>query len=240
MIIRRPVTGEKAPAQALLVPSPSHGGALLRAAGGLAALAVVIACGGCATEIAAGRASTGQPLVVRTRGKDVSWTTTDKVGEVRYGNGTGGADGTASVYATREHHATILKWRGFQGDHELADEDFFRIAGDGAAARASHGYRLTGHILVWTGGGVLAAGVATAVYGLAAHQDKLLGGGSLLSLLAGTAMFYGFAFLNPQNHAVPMSRAERAARRYDERLRRRAGGRTSALAGPMVKLQGSF
>src|ERR1051325_9045380 len=106
-------------------------------------LALLLLCGGCAVVMPSaeppplGVRATGAPLAVVD---DVKvWVQRDKVGEVRVEDEAGNRLARADVYANQVHEKPV--WYLVQGREQLADEDFFRIAGDQRSLDATREWR---------------------------------------------------------------------------------------------------
>jgi hypothetical protein len=166
--------------------------------------------------------ATGEPLAVVD---DVKvWTTTykEKVGEAQYTDGNGRNIGKAEIYEDRTQVHTQPIWYPVQGRAQLADEDFFRIAGDEAGLKETLDMRESGR--TWRKRGMITLG-ASIVGMLGSYfipnttARTVVALGSTLGFLGGYYMTYwGAHQLNPENHAVDRSIAERAAIQYNQRL----------------------
>jgi hypothetical protein len=168
--------------------------------------------------------ATGQPLAVVD---DVKvWTTTskEKTAEVQYTDENGRNIGKADVYEDKTHVHTKKIWYPVQGNQQLADEDFFRIAGDEAAANETLSMRENGRKWhrrgLFTMGGGLVAMIGS--YFIPYDYPYLRTGvalGGLVGLGAGYYMSYwGAHQMNPETHAVDRSIAERAAHNYNQKI----------------------
>ena len=171
--------------------------------------------------------ATGEPLAVVD---DVKvWTTTykEKVGEATYTDGAGRTIGKAEMYEDRTQVHTAPIWYPVQGRAQLADEDFFRIAGDEAALKETLDMRASGR--KWRKRGMITLGVSLVgmigsyfIPNPTGRTVAILG--STLGFGAGYYMTYwGAHQLNPENHAVDRSVADRAARSYNEKIGTTAG-----------------
>ena len=169
-----------------------------------------------------GAVATGEPLAVVD---DVKvWTTTykEKVAEAEYRDASGAKVGTAAVYEDRTQVHTQPIWYPVQGRAQLADEDFFRIAGDQQSLDETLAMREDGR--KWRKRGMITLGAG--VVGLFAsyfipNPYARLGGtlGSSVAFAGGYYMTYwGAHQLNPETHAVDRSIADRAAMQYNQRL----------------------
>ena len=165
---------------------------------------------------------TGEPLAVVD---DVKvWTTTykEKVAEAEYRDSNGNKIGSAAVYEDRTQVHTQPIWYPVQGKSQLADEDFFKIAGDQSSLDETLKMRANGR--KWRTRGMITLG--GGVVGLIAsyfipNQGLRLGVtlGSTVAFGAGYYMTYwGAHQLNPETHAVDRSVADRAAIQYNGRV----------------------
>lgn len=169
-----------------------------------------------------GAVATGEPLAVVD---DVKvWTTTykEKVAEAEYKDENGHTVGTASVYEDRTQVHTQPIWYPVQGRAQLADEDFFRIAGDQASldetlAMRANGRKWRTRGMITLGGGIVGL---IASYFVPNPTGRLaLTLGSTVAFGAGYYMTYwGAHQLNPETHAVDRSMADRAATQYNQQL----------------------
>jgi hypothetical protein len=170
----------------------------------------------------AGAVATGEPLAVVD---DVKvWTTTykEKVAEAEYRDENGRKIGTAAVYEDRTKVHTAPIWYPVQGGAQLADEDFFRIAGDNAGLEETLAMRENGRKwrkrgIITLGGGIV--GLIASYFVPNPTGRVALTVGSTLAFAGGYYMTYwGAHQLNPETHAVDRSNAQRAASQYNERL----------------------
>lgn len=169
-----------------------------------------------------GAVATGEPLAVVD---DVRvWTTTykEKVAEAEYRDASGAKIGTAAVYEDRTQVHTRPIWYPVQGGSQLADEDFFRIAGDKQSLDETLAMRESGR--TWRRRGMITLGVSVVgligSYFVPNPTGRLaLTLGSTLGFAGGYYMTYwGAHQLNPETHAVDRSVADRAARQYNGQL----------------------
>jgi hypothetical protein len=165
---------------------------------------------------------TGQPLAVVD---DVKvWTTTskEKVAEAQYKDENGNNVGSAAIYEDRTQVHTMKIWYPVQGNEQLADEDFFRIAGDNEHEQETLAMRANGH--KWHKRGIITLGVSVVamIGSYFIPNPGLRTGlvlGSTVGVLGGYYMTYwGAVQMNPETHAVDRSIAERAAQQYNSRL----------------------
>ena len=165
---------------------------------------------------------TGEPLAVVD---DVKvWTTSykEKVAEAEYRDSNGQKIGSAAVYEDRTQVHTAPIWYPVQGRSQLADEDFFRIAGDKSAldetlAMRANGRKWRTRGMVTLGGGIAAMIAAYFVPNPGVRIGLTLGGS--LATAGGYYMTYwGAHQLNPETHAVDRSVADRAANQYNQQL----------------------
>jgi hypothetical protein len=169
-----------------------------------------------------GAVATGEPLAVV---EDVKvWTTTykEKVAEAELRDEDGHKIGTAAVYEDRTQVHTRPIWYPVQGLTQLADEDFFRIAGDQQALEQTLEMRANGR--KWRKRGMITIGAGVvgliATYFVPNPTGRIaLGLGSSVAFGGGyTMMYWGAHQLNPETHAVDRSVAERAAQQYNQQL----------------------
>jgi hypothetical protein len=165
---------------------------------------------------------TGEPLAVVD---DVKvWTTTykEKVAEAEYRDANGQKIGTAAVYEDRTQVHTAPIWYPVQGRSQLADEDFFRIAGDKASldetlAMRANGRKWRKRGIITLGGGFVAMIASYFVPNYGVRLGLTLGGS--LAVAGGYYMTYwGAHQLNPETHAVDRSVADRAAIQYNQQV----------------------
>lgn len=184
-----------------------------------------------------GAVATGEPLNVVD---DVKvWTTTskEKVGEAVHKDADGNTVGSTDVYAEKTHVHTQKVWYVVQGPEQIADEDFFRIAGDQQAVDATLKMRQEGRRQNRNGKIAMGAGVVGMIAGFFVPQPiirtvLLVGGG--LTVSGGWYWAYaGAKKMEPETHAVQRSMAERAAREYNQGL-----GSTSTNVG--INVSGKF
>lgn len=169
-----------------------------------------------------GAVATGEPLAVVD---DVKvWTTTykEKVAETEYQDENGHKIGTASVYQDRTQVHTMPIWYPVQGRQQLADEDFFRIAGDSAHEQETLAMRANGR--KWHRRGIITlAGSVVAMIGSYFVPNPALRTGLVLGTTIGAGAGYYMTYwgahqMNPETHAVDRSYAERAAIQYNQQL----------------------
>lgn len=181
-----------------------------------------------------GAVATGEPLAVVDDVK--TWTTTskEKVGESVVKDENGNTLGTVESYQDKTTVHSMKVWYPFQGNEQLSDEDFFRIANDQRAIdeteRARQNaikwntrgkYTMIGGAIGFVGGLVL--GAAAPSVGVVAPLIEISGG---VALSAGWSMaYYGARQMQPEVHAVERSNAERDAIQYNQGL----GGRTVGM-----------
>jgi hypothetical protein len=196
--------------------------------------------GGCfivpdASRPRTGAVATGEPLAVVDDVK--TWTTTskEKVGESVVKDENGNTLGTVESYQDKTTVHSMKVWYPFQGNEQLSDEDFFRIAADQRAIDDTEKarqnaikwntrgkYTLGAGVVGFVGGLVL--GYAAPSVGVVAPLVELGGG---LAMSAGWTMaYYGARQMQPEVHAVDRSMAERDAMQYNQNL---GGGRTVGM-----------
>lgn len=166
--------------------------------------------------------ATGEPLAVVD---DVKvWTTSyqEKVGEAEYHDENGNKIGSASIYENRTQVHTQPIWYPVQGRAQLADEDFFRIAGDKQSlaetvAMRENGRKWRNRGIITLGGGI-AAMIGSYFVPNAGARIALTLGGSVATLGGYYMTYWGAHQLNPETHAVDRSVADRAAIQYNQQL----------------------
>ena len=199
------------------------------------ALFAAAGLGGCllpdASRPKTGAAATGEPLSVVDDVK--TWTTTykEKVGESVVKDANGNTIGTVDNYQNRTQTHSVKVWYGFQGGQQLADEDYFRIAGDVQAVDATEKARQAAikrnhdGKMVMLGGGIgLAVGIGVALLGNSTSNGTLTTVGELVDVVGLCALSGGWylahsgaAMMTPEYHAVDRSQAERDAIQYNQR-----------------------
>jgi hypothetical protein len=174
-----------------------------------------------------GAVATGAPLAVVD---DVKvWTTTqkEKVATTEYKDSDGNSIGTADVYADKTEVHSMKIWYPVQGTEQLADEDFFRIAGDQAALDATLELRASGARWHTRGLYALGGGVAASIVSLflpgGTPRTLLATGGTLTALGGYYASWYGARMMDPETHAVDRSLADKAAHDYNQGLGKSVG-----------------
>src|SRR5690349_13411615 len=112
------------------------------------------------------------------------WTTTqkEKVAETEYKDADGHTIGTGAVYADKTQVHTMKIWYPVQGAQQLADEDFFKIAGDDQAlsdtlALREHGKTWNHRGIGMMIGGAVAALASFAIDNTTAKSILMYGGG---------------------------------------------------------------
>lgn len=176
--------------------------------------------------------ATGEPLAVVD---DVKvWTTTskEKVGEAVVKDENGNQIGTVESYQDKTTVHSMNVWYGFQGNEQLSDEEFFKIANEQRAFDETQ--RLHESAVAWNHRGKVTAivggiaAVAGMIVGYAAPDVPVVAPvlelGGLVGVSAGYSMaWYGARQMQPEVHAVDRSIAERAANQYNQNLGRSAG-----------------
>jgi len=189
-------------------------------------LVATFAASGCLMPKSGPRAGaavpTGEQLAVVD---DVKvWTTTykEKVAEAEYRDAAGNKVGTAAVYEDRTQVHTTPIWYPVQGRSQLADEDFFRIAGDQPSLDETLAMRENGR--KWRTRGMITLGVSIAgllgSYFVPNPTARVaLSLGATVGFCGGYYMTYwGAHQLNPETHAVDRSVADRAAVQYNQKV----------------------
>jgi hypothetical protein len=112
-----------------------------------------------------------------------------------------------------------LEWTPRQGKTAISDEDFFRIAGLPDNADNIHAKVMHGFIASRVGMVVAAIGLGLLGVGLARHDQRMSGGGLLLTTVGGITVGVGGHALNPRNHVYPLDEAQSAANAYNQTLK---------------------
>jgi hypothetical protein len=179
-----------------------------------------------------GAVATGEPLAVVDDVK--TWTTTskEKTGESVVKDENGNTIGTVDHYQDKTTVHSMKVWYPFQGNEQLSDEDFFKIANDQKALDETEKARQ--NAIKWNKRGkyVMAGGAVGFIGGLvltyaapsAALVGELIEVGGGLALSGGWAMAYwGSRQMQPEVHAVDRSMAERDAIQYNQNIGKTAG-----------------
>ena len=189
------------------------------------AFALFVSATGCmlpAQSPKSGVVASGEQLAVVD---DVKvWTTTskEKVAETEYKDSDGNTIATGAVYQNKTQVHTMPIWYPVQGVQQLADEDFFSIAGDKPALDETLAMREDGKkwnhrgIGLMIGGGVVAIVGALIGNSTATPIMEIAGGLTVSGGYAAAA--YGAKEMNPETHAVDRSMAERDALKYNQQL----------------------
>jgi hypothetical protein len=185
------------------------------------AVVAVVFCTACsvlmpsADRPTTGAPKTGERLAVVDGVK--TWLQRDKVGEIRVENDAGQRLARADVYATQRHAKAV--WYPLQGNAAIADEDFFRIAGDTKSYEATLALRKRNVRWNRVGRTTMLGGIA-AVLCVALVDSRAAKG--VLTIGGATAVFGGWYLMRwthteqqPENHAVDRADALRAAERYN-------------------------
>ncbi len=199
-------------------------------------IAVLTAFSGCVTLPTVGTPATGERLGVRSFTETYSVTEQVKVGEVRHYNASGSTVGTSSVYADQTRLVSETKFRHYQGDSQVDEQDFFRIAGDVQAEQKVIDYRRNSVLLNKIGWSAVGVGAVMLVVGLvvnaaSARTDEYgrstsPGAGGLIvstlgAVIGGSGFYLSYYASNrvspdfPVNH---VSRAQVAAGQYNAAL----------------------
>jgi hypothetical protein len=194
------------------------------------AMALFISSTGCLIAAQApksGVVASGEQLAVVDDVK--TWTTThkEKVGETEYKDSEGNTIGTGTTYADKTETHQMKIWYPVQGAQQLADEDFFGIAGDKSALDQTLAMREDGKKWSHRGIGLMAGGAVVAIVGYLIGNATVspfmeLGGALVVSGGYGAAA-YGAREMNPETHAVDRSVAERDANKYNQQVGRTVG-----------------
>ncbi|MEO6772437.1 MAG: hypothetical protein ABI467_05370 [Kofleriaceae bacterium] len=152
------------------------------------------------------------------------WTTTqkEKVAETEYKDADGNTIATGAVYQDKTQVHSVKIWYPVQGIQQLADEDFFQIAGDKQATDATLAMRENGRTWNHRGIGMMIGGAVVAITGFLIGNSTAspileITGGLVVAGGYGAAS-YGAREMNPETHAVDRSFAERDANKYNQQL----------------------
>jgi hypothetical protein len=186
---------------------------------GSLAVAALAACVGCASLPVTGVKPTGEPLGFDFETSQHGYMTSEKVGEVQYRGAAGQNLGHADIIRNKTVTYQKLEWTPRQGKTAISDEDFFRIAGlpdnaDNIHAKVMHGFIASRVVMV-----VAAIGLGLLGVGLARHDQRMSGGGLLLTTVGGITVGVGGHALNPRNHVYPLDEAQSAANAYNQTLK---------------------
>jgi len=186
---------------------------------GSIAVAALAACVGCASLPVTGVKPTGEPLGFDFETTQHGYMTSEKVGEVQY-HGAGGQNlGHADIIRDKKVTYQKLEWTPKQGKTPLSDEDFFRIAGLPDNADDIHSKVMHGYIASRVGLAVAAIGLGLLCVGVVRHDQRMSGGGLLLTAVGGITVGIGGRPLNPRNHVYPLEEAQSAANAYNQTLK---------------------
>ncbi len=170
---------------------------------------------------ALGAKATGEPLLVVDDVKVETKVTRDKVGELRFQDQAGQTVARGDIYANQRHTTAQLVWLPAQGTEVIADEDFFRIAGDQAAVDRSRARRE--RFQRWNRRGKIfaIAGVAAVVGAIflpnPAKTLVVVGGGAAVAT-GWYVSLWSHQQVKPEHHAVEREEAVMAAQRYNKTL----------------------
>jgi len=187
-------------------------------AGSIAVIALA-ACVGCASLPTTGVRATGEPLGFDFETSQHGYMTSEKVGEVKVRTAGGQNAGSASIYRDKQVTYQKLEWTPKQGKTGISDEDFFRIAGLPDNADTIHSKVMHGFIASRVGLAIAVIGLGLLGAGLVRHDQRLSGGGLLLTAVGGITVGIGGHALNPKNHVFPLNEAESAANAYNQTLK---------------------
>jgi hypothetical protein len=166
--------------------------------------------------------STGEQVAVVD---DVKvWTTTskEKVGETVHKDSAGNVIGTSDSYQEKTRVHTMKIWYPVQGNEQLSDEEFFRITGEQKALDETLSMREDGKKWNKRGKITMIAGGVSFIAGFfvpnTIGKTLLITGGGLAVTGGWYMSYWGAKQMDPENHAVDRSIAERAARSYNQQL----------------------
>jgi len=144
-------------------------------------VAIALPCAlGCASNPATGVMPTGEPLRVQYNSGTGTYVAHDKVGTAVHKDDHGNQLGTTDIYRPVAHSFAWSNWKYLQGGHELDEQDFYRLAGDQAAADEVLRKRSAATTKMTIGVSVLLASVAAAVAvnQMKSHDDMTTAGAS--------------------------------------------------------------
>jgi hypothetical protein len=171
-----------------------------------------------------GAVATGEQLAVVDDVK--TWTTTskEKVGESVVKDSNGNTVGTVDNYQEKTQVHSMKVWYPFQGNEQLTDEDFFRIASDQKAIDETAKLREDGKRWNRNGKYTMLGGAIGLVAGFIVMEaaPSVAIAGELLEVGGGAALaggwymaYHGASMMQPETHAVDRSEAERDAIQYN-------------------------
>jgi hypothetical protein len=173
----------------------------------------------CAHNPATGRSGTGAPLKVASESGTYQYEANVETG----GSVTTHADGSESStvqYETQTLTGSFLDWKLYEGDYEVDEQDWYRLAGDLDAADKVASQRRTYKRLQDWGAIATVAGIAGAValYALAPKDEDgvvdpaYTWGSQLVGYTVGLggacAWIWGYRKLNDTSPKMPLDRAE--------------------------------
>ncbi len=188
----------------------------------------------------------GEPLSVRERTQTATVNERVKVGEVEHKSSNGQTYAKSEVYANQSREVRYQVWNGFQGQERLTDDDFYRIANDKSAEEEVKRSRENGITMNRIGLGVLAAGIAGVVAGIAINASQsgsetpsmtglyITSGAGVVAGVGAILTYVGLAKTKAE-HPLQQERAETAAVRYNRTLGDTPGATTVTSASPVAR-----
>jgi hypothetical protein len=196
----------------------------------------------CAANPATGVASNNLPFKVQYATGTGTYTSNDVVGTDVHRDSEGNEVGSTDHVEARQHSFQWSDWKYFQGHDQLDEHDYYRLAGDQAAADQVAKVRESAKTKMAIGLPVAIAGIAAMV--IAGSIQKSNGEGSSLTTIgyigggivgtAGMLTWYWGEHDMKAKHHLPMSRADQNADLIEEcrenRCHTSRGGRTHEQA----------
>jgi hypothetical protein len=172
---------------------------------------------GCLANPATGIAPNGSPLRVQYSTGTGSYVANEKTGE----SVTTYSDGTKAVtehYTPVQHSYRWTDWRYFQGGEMLDEQDYYRIAGDDAAARQIEDIRNDAALKMKIGVPLMIVGAALELLlptiGQSSDNTNLSNigylGGSVVGLTGALLWYWGHGDMAKRHH-LPQQRADERA-----------------------------
>jgi hypothetical protein len=186
---------------------------------GTVSVVALAVCVGCASLPITGVKPTGEPLGFDFETSQHGYITSEKVGEVKVRTAGGQNAGSAAIYRDKQVTYQKLEWTPKQGKLPISDEDFFRIAGLPDNADTIHSKVMHGYVASRVGLAIAVIGLGLLGAGLVRHDQRMSGGGLLLTAVGGITVGVGGHALNPKNHVFPLGEAESAANAYNQTLK---------------------
>jgi hypothetical protein len=197
---------------------------------GVLALPLLVGCASMPEPVAV---RTGEPLEVRERSGVSHVKVKEKTGEIRHRDSRGRSTGTSTIYSDRIKAVRWHEWSLHQGDTEVSENDFYRLANDAAAEEEVRSHHASGVFQNRLGFGMFLGGLgaAGAGYYFTTKEPEEGGseipayvmiGGAVVSCI-GMYLIANGASKTADKRVLPQERAEAAAERYNRTLPDSAG-----------------